>query len=148
VLLTLFLTCTSYTKNPFSGRINANVAEVFEPTAFWAIVTASLRVVLTFEYIAPLIVGPRGIDPVMLGGGGAFGRFPWVGFVVVVPAVVAFLDPALTPYANTSELAAVKSIVTAATTIAPYTSTFLLTIFEFVIVVVVVIAIKLTELLL
>jgi hypothetical protein len=47
---------------------------VFEPTAFWAIVTASLRLVFTFEEMALLIVEPRGIDPVMLIAG-IFGKF-------------------------------------------------------------------------
>ena len=49
VLSALFFTCISYTKNPLSGRKSPKVAEVFEPTALWAIATASLRLVLTFE---------------------------------------------------------------------------------------------------
>ena len=46
---------------------------------------ASIRLVLTFEDKAPLIVALSGIDPVMLGR-----LFAWFGLVVV--PVVAFLD--------------------------------------------------------
>ena len=44
--------------------MKAEVAEVFVLTAFWAIVTASLRLVFTFENISSLIVVLSGIDPV------------------------------------------------------------------------------------
>ena len=96
---------------------------------------ASLKLVLTFEDIAPFIVGPIGIDPVMLEG--AFGIFPCFALVVAVGELVVFLDPAVLPCANTSELTAAVNSVTAATNIAPYMSTFLLTCLEFVVIVVI-----------
>ena len=73
-----------------------------------SITIASLRLVLTFEDKAPLIVVLRGIDPVILGR-----LFAWLGLagVVVVVPVVVFLDVVFTPCANTPELTvAVKSI--------------------------------------
>jgi hypothetical protein len=79
--------------------------------------------------------------------GRAFGRFPCLVPAVVdgFAVVVLFLDPVLLLCANTSELTAAVKSVTPATTIIAYISTFLLTSFEFV---VVVITIQMTELLL
>ena len=57
---------------------------------------ASLRLVLTFEDKAPLIVALSGIDSAMLGR-----LFDWLGLVVV--PIVAFLDALLTLCANTPE---------------------------------------------
>ena len=58
---------------------------------------ASLRLVLTFEDKAPLIVALSGIDPAMLGR-----LFDWLG--LVVDPIVAFLDALLTLCANTQSL--------------------------------------------
>jgi hypothetical protein len=77
---------------------------------------ASDRLVLTFEDKAPLIVLLRGIDPVILGRL----LFAWFGLVVAFPGVE------LTPCANTPELTVAVKRDTAATTIAPYISSFLL----------------------
>jgi hypothetical protein len=67
-----------------------------------------------------------------------FDALPWFTFPDVVGVVdfaaadgMVFLDPILLPCANTSELVAVAKSVTPTTNITPYISTFLLTIFEF-----------------
>ena len=77
---------------------------------------ASARLVLTFEDKAPLVVLLRGIDPVILG---RLLLFVWFGLVV------AFLGVELTFCASTPELTVAVKRDTAATTIAPYISSFL-----------------------
>ena len=68
VLLLLFVTCMSYTMYPFSARRKANVADEFEPTAFCAVETASVKGILTCEDTALFIVECSGMVPVKLMG--------------------------------------------------------------------------------